>query len=146
MTPKADADPSSDIGDDSAAEAGWPDRAMTDELVAWGRIIELETTGRQSGRPRRAAVGYVDRADGARAIAATDPDTHWALNLLAEPRCRVRDQHGWRECRATPLHDAEHDATVAGLVLRYGTPAERLGRGPSFRLELADTTREADTA
>ena len=81
----------------AASDADWPDRTMTDELVAWGRIIELETTGRRSGQPRRVAVGYVERTDGSVAIAATDPDTQWALNLLAEPRCRVRDEHGWRD-------------------------------------------------
>jgi hypothetical protein len=35
---------------------------------------------------------------------------------------------------ADPLSGAEHATAIRGLILRYGTPAERLGRGPSFRL------------
>ena len=114
---------------------------MADELVAWGRVIEIETIGRTSGRPRRTAIGFVLRDDGSLAVAATDPDTHWARNLLAEPRCRVRDEHGWRECVAIPLEGDEHDRAIVGLVLRYGTPAERLGMGPSFRLECPRAAR-----
>jgi deazaflavin-dependent oxidoreductase (nitroreductase family) len=128
------------------ATEDWSSHAMSDELVAWGRVIELETTGRRSGRPRRVAVGWIERSDGALGIAATDPDTHWALNLLAEARCRVRDEHGWRDCRASPLEDEEHDGTIAALILRYGTPAERLGLGPTFRLDCGPSASRSDEA
>ena len=126
------------------ATEDWSARAMADELVTWGRVIELETTGRRSGRRRRVAVGWIDRSDGMLGIAATDPETDWALNLLADARCRVRDQQGWRDCRAFPLADEEHDATVAALILRYGTPAERLGLGPSFRLDCGGPSSRSD--
>jgi deazaflavin-dependent oxidoreductase (nitroreductase family) len=119
---------------------------FADDLVAWGRVIELETRGRRTGRPRRVAVGYVDAPDGSLAISATDPETQWALNLLAEPRCRVRDELGWRDCVATRLEGDDHRATVTALVLRYGTPSERLGSGPSFRLACGDGARERDSA
>jgi hypothetical protein len=36
--------------------------------------------------------------------------------------------------RAELLSDADAARAVAALILRYGTPAERLGRGPAFRL------------
>jgi hypothetical protein len=39
---------------------------------------------------------------------------------------------------AEPLDAADHARTIRGLILRYGTPAERLGRGPSFRLRPLD--------
>jgi deazaflavin-dependent oxidoreductase (nitroreductase family) len=120
--------------------------SMADDLVAWGRVIELETRGRRTGLPRRVAVGYVDEPDGALAVSATDPETQWARNLLADPRCRIRDDDGWRECVATALDGDAHRATVTALVLRYGTPAERLGSGPSFRLSCVDATRERDSA
>ena len=124
---------------------------MADELVAWGRVIEIETTGRRSGLPRRTAIGYILRDDGSLVVAATDPDAHWARNLAADPRCRVRDERGWRGCVATPLEGEEHSAAVIALVLRYGTPAERLGLGPSFRLDCSQDQRHqeargADTA
>ena len=35
---------------------------------------------------------------------------------------------------AEPLDDADHARAIRELILRYGTPAEALGHGPSFRL------------
>ena len=42
---------------------------------------------------------------------------------------------------AEPLAPVEHARAVRGLILRYGTPAEGLGRGDSFRLRPATGTR-----
>jgi len=39
---------------------------------------------------------------------------------------------------AEGLDAADHAKAIRGLILRYGTPAERLGRGPSFRLRPID--------
>jgi deazaflavin-dependent oxidoreductase (nitroreductase family) len=119
---------------------------MADDLVDWGRVIELETRGRRTGLPRRVAVGYVAEADGSLAVSATDPETRWARNLQADPRCRVRDEQGWRDCVATALVGDAHRATVSALVLRYGTPAERLGSGPSFRLSCDGAAQEPRNA
>jgi hypothetical protein len=41
---------------------------------------------------------------------------------------------------ATRLEGAEAHRAVVELILRYGTPAERLGRGPAFRLRAVDLT------
>ena len=35
---------------------------------------------------------------------------------------------------AEPLDRADHARAIRELILRYGTPAERMGRGASFRL------------
>ena len=65
---------------------------------------------------------------------ATDEATAWARNLAADPRCIVSIEGAAAPYRAEPLADeARRDAIVA-LILRYGTPAERLGMGPAFRL------------
>jgi hypothetical protein len=58
----------------------------------------------------------------------------WALNLVDDPDVLV--EVGERVFRATaqPLSPLDHASAIRGLILRYGTPAERLGRGPSFRL------------
>ena len=40
-----------------------------------------------------------------------------------------------RTRRTAPLDDAaKAAAAVTAMILKYGTPAERLGRGPAFRL------------
>jgi hypothetical protein len=83
--------------------------------------------------PRTVAVGYVDEADGSILVAAGERAL-WALNLFDDPDVLV--EVGERAFRATaePLSPLDHSAAIRGLILRYGTPAERLGRGPSFRL------------
>ena len=59
-------------------------------------------------------------------LVAAGDDAQWALNLFADPAV------------AEPLDPIDHARVIRGLILRYGTPAERLGRGPSFRLRPRD--------
>jgi deazaflavin-dependent oxidoreductase (nitroreductase family) len=87
--------------------------------------------------PRRVAVGYVDEPDGSLLVAAGD-EAHWALNLLDEPRVEVEVGERAFEAIAEPLDPTDHARVIRDLILRYGTPAERLGRGPSFRLRPLD--------
>lgn len=112
---------------------------MDEDLVAWGRVARLETRGRVTGRPARAVVGFVEQPDGSLLVAAARGDADWALNLQADPRCRVTVGEDTRDMEAHLLHGPEHAAAVRELILRYGNPAERLGAGPSFRVRpLAD--------
>ena len=85
----------------------------------------------------RAAVGFAEDTDGSMLIAATEPTTNWALNLEADARCTVTLEGQSFDARAEPIEGAERNAAVAALILKYGTPAERLGRGPVFRLRRA---------
>ena len=107
---------------------------MEDDLVAWGRVLRIETTGRVTGRPARAAVGFVEREDGSLVVAAGSPAASWGLNLLARPVCRVTIGDAAWVAHARELGGAEHAAAVRDLILKYGTPAEGLGTGPSFEL------------
>jgi deazaflavin-dependent oxidoreductase (nitroreductase family) len=119
--------------------------AMAAELVAWGRVLLLETRGRRTGARRVTPVGFVEDPDGSLLVAAGGPETAWAHNLLADPRCRVTIGSLERPCHAAVLPPSEADAAVVALILRYGTPAERLGTGPAFRLT-PDSTVERDPA
>lgn len=105
-----------------------------DQLAGWGVVAIVETRGRTSGRPARAAVGFIKEADGALLVAAGEPDADWALNLDAEPACTVTiaDQTG--RFVGESLVGTDRNTAIAGLILRYGTPSEGLGRGPVFRL------------
>lgn len=107
---------------------------MEADLVAWGKAIVLETTGRRTGARRRVTIGFVER-EGSLLVASASAATDWARNLAADPRCRVELHDQRRDYRAVPLAAREHDAAVAALILKYGTPAERLGGGLAFRLE-----------
>ena len=110
--------------------------AMEDELVASGRFVRIETRGARSGEPRAVTVGFVDDelTPGALLVAAGSIDADWASNLLADPACHVRTGDRAFEALAEPLAPADHARAIRGLILRYGTPAEGLGHGPSFRL------------
>ena len=105
-----------------------------EQLAGWGKVLRLETRGRASGRPVEVAVGYVEEPDGSVLVAAGSPDAEWARNLEADSSCRVSvGDDGW-SATAEPLEGPESHRAVRDLILRYGTPAERLGRGPVFRL------------
>ena len=106
-----------------------------EQLAGWGKVIRLETRGRTSGRPVEVALGYVEEAEGSVLVAAGSSDADWARNLDAEPACRVRLAEGdWADALAEPLDAIDSARTVRELILRYGTPAERLGTGPAYRL------------
>ena len=95
-----------------------------------------------TGREASAAVGFIEEPDGSLLVAAGDPDAGWARNLEVQPACRLTVAERTWDAAAEPLDRAEAARTVAELILRYGTPAERLGRGPAFRLR--PVARDAD--
>ena len=84
-------------------------------------------------------MGYVEDEDGDLLVAAGSNETGWARNLLADPRCIVTLGDDRWAVTAEELDGAGAARAVRELILRYGTPAERLGRGPAFRLRRAGT-------
>ena len=113
---------------------------MEDDLVASGRFVRIETRGERSGLARTVTVGFIEDAavPGALLVAAGSADTAWARNLLADPACRVRIGDRSFDAIAEPLDGREHARAIRELILRYGTPAEGLGHGTSFRLRPVD--------
>lgn len=109
---------------------------MEAELVATGRFARILTRGTVSGLARTVTIGFVDdaTASGAILVAAGTATTAWAANLLADPACHVELADRSFDAVAEPLEPADHARAVRELILRYGTPAERLGHGTSFRL------------
>jgi deazaflavin-dependent oxidoreductase (nitroreductase family) len=108
---------------------------MEDELVASGRFVRIEMRGSRSGLVRAVTIGYVDdEAEPGSLLVAAGVETAWAGNLVADPACHVRTGDRAFDAVAYPLDRTDHVRAIRGLILRYGTPAEGLGRGPSFRL------------
>ena len=85
----------------------------------------------------------MDEADGSILVAANERAA-WALNLIADPNVQVEVGERQFAAVAEPLSPSDHAVVVRGLILRYGTPAERLGRGASFRLRPIEIERGAD--
>ena len=67
-------------------------------------------------------------------LVAAGDTAQWAVNLLEDPSVVVEVGERLFSAIAEPLDRADHGRAIRELILRYGTPAERLGRGPSFRL------------
>jgi deazaflavin-dependent oxidoreductase (nitroreductase family) len=109
-------------------------RAIGEELAAWGKVALLETVGRTSGRKVQSAVGFVESDGGGLYIAAGSDSTDWGLNLQAQPRCRATIGDRTVTYRAHQVDGTERAQALTELILKYGTPAERLGRGPVFQL------------
>jgi hypothetical protein len=82
----------------------------------------------------------VDEPDGSVLVAAGDR-AQWALNLVEDAAVAVEVGGRRFEAIAERLDAADHARAIRGLILRYGTPAERLGRGLSFRLRPRDPAR-----
>ena len=116
----------SDSGDD-----------IGEEMVAWGRACRVVTRGHVSGRARTAVVGFVPEADGS-LLVASGADADWARNLLADPECLVTIRDRTFRGRAERLGPEDHARAIRELILRYGTPSEALGHGPSFRIRSAE--------
>jgi deazaflavin-dependent oxidoreductase (nitroreductase family) len=108
-----------------------------DQLTRWGTVATIETVGRRTRQPATAAIGYVEEDDGSLLVAAGDPSADWARNLELEPACTVTVGDLSGRYLAQALDGPERNAAIAALILRYGTPAEGLGRGPTFRLRPA---------
>jgi deazaflavin-dependent oxidoreductase (nitroreductase family) len=94
----------------------------------------LETRGRVSGRPITTAVGFLDEPDGSLLVSAATESADWARNLLANPRCRVMIETETADYDAVEVDATTRARAIVELILKYGTPAERLGHGAVFRL------------
>lgn len=106
-----------------------------EQLAAWGKVAMLETVGRKSGRPVQSAVGFIEEEDGSMLVAAGSDTADWVLNLRGNPRSRATVGERTVEYdQAVELEGDGRSGTLVALILKYGTPAERLGRGPVFRL------------
>lgn len=110
------------------------DNSIGPDLVRWGRALRLQTVGRRTGRIATAYLSFHESLDGSLLVAATAATASWARNLAAEPAATVTLREQTFQVVAEPLHGADFATAIRELILKGGTPAERLGHGPAFRL------------
>ena len=85
-------------------------------------MVELETTGRRTGQPRRVPLtGRVDDT-GLWVICQHGRRAGWAINIDADPRVRVRIGDEWRTGTAT----FEPDDDVVARARSFGGTAVQL--------------------
>ncbi len=68
-------------------------------------VVELQTTGRKSGQPRRVPLTGSADADGVWLISQHGHRSGWAYNIAADPRVRVRVNGDWRTGTAAFVPD-----------------------------------------
>ena len=113
---------------------------MDEDLVRTGRYARLDFRGRGAA-PRRVTVGYVEGPDGTLFVAARDPAARWAQELeLGDGRATITVADRTTPVQATALasDDPRRSAAIRDLILRYGTPSERIGAGAVFALAPLD--------
>lgn len=77
----------------------------------WG-TMHITTTGRRTGRERRAIIAYLEDGPNLAAMAMNgwmDPDPAWWLNLRAHPEATVMLPGGLRRVRAREAAGAERE-------------------------------------
>ncbi len=110
------------------------DGSIGPDLMRWERAVRLETTGRRTGRTATAFLSFHEEVDGSLLVAATSADASWARNLAADPDATATIGARTFAVVAEPLAGADFATAIRELILKGGTPAERLGHGPAFRL------------
>jgi hypothetical protein len=106
-----------------------------DDEVNGGTYARLEVEAAPGSR-RIVTVGFVESADGSLLVAAGSPDARWAAALADGAEALVTTATRQFRAIATILDedDPERSRAIRELILRYGTPSERLGHGAVFRL------------
>jgi len=103
-------------------------------LARTGRVGRLGTTGRRSGQPRTAYVGFAERSDGSVVIGAGGAGRGWAANLTGNPSCSFAIRGDERRYRATLLEGAAREAGITDLKAGLGSRGGVVTYTDVFRL------------
>lgn len=108
----------------------------------------LETTGRRSGRPRHTPVGNGLRGETFWLIAAHGRQADYVLNLLDNPRVRVKVANRWRAGTAVVLPDDDVAARSRTLPYKWDAALGRAiaTRPLTIRIDLDPVSSPARTA
>ena len=114
--------------------------------LAANRIVDITTTGKNSGLPRRKEIWLWTLEQGVYAISGRpDRPRDWFANLLAHPDFTVHVKHGAQadlRARALPVPDpAERRRIIEEIARRSGQQhsiEDRMARSPLVRVEILD--------
>jgi deazaflavin-dependent oxidoreductase (nitroreductase family) len=114
------------------------------KALAEGRTIDITTTGRASGEPRRIEMWF-HNLDGTVYITGTPGKRDWYANMVAHPEFTFHLKQGVRAdlpARATPITDPEaRRAVLSRIVERVGRTADLgawLAESPLVRVTFTD--------
>ncbi len=98
-----------------------------------GYVGELTTTGRRTGTPRTAIVGFVRVGDTGILVAAQGTASAWVDNLRANPDCLFEVRSRPAPFKAHELGGAERETAIRRIRRRYFGDS-RYCAGAAFRL------------
>ena len=90
-------------------------------------VTMLETTGRKSGQPRRAAVGGRVVGDQFWMVSEHGEHSHYVLNVKADPAVRLRIDGRWRTGTAHLLPDDDAVARLSELPTMNSAVVKLMG-------------------
>jgi deazaflavin-dependent oxidoreductase (nitroreductase family) len=89
--------------------------------------ILLETTGRVSGQPRQTPIGGARVGDEFWLVSEHGRKSQYVLNILADPRVRLRLKGKWYSGTATVLDEDDAQARLATLPRGNSAAVRALG-------------------
>ncbi|AOS61543.1 nitroreductase/quinone reductase family protein [Actinoalloteichus hymeniacidonis] len=103
------------------------------------RIIDITTTGRRTGLPRRIEIFFYHVAERTYLCSGTVPSPRWYVNLVANPAFTFHLKHGVRaDLRATArpvTEEQERRAALGEIVADLNQPANPGTLAQPVRLE-----------
>ena len=120
----------------SSAIGGWLYHVVCRRIDTWlipatggrlsmgppGQTVLLTTTGRRSGKPRKASLAFLWQGDGMVVIASKGGADHhpaWYHNLKADPRVVVQTRAGIEDRMAREAVGEERDELFARMAATY---------------------------
>ena len=106
------------------------------------RVVDITTTGRKSGQPRRIEIWLHYFGEGVGYLTGSPGSRDWNANLLANPRFTVHVKRGAQadlDAEASPVRDPQERRRVLAQI--YGENdrnEERVAGSPLLRVELKD--------
>ncbi|MGN6742615.1 MAG: nitroreductase family deazaflavin-dependent oxidoreductase [Amnibacterium sp.] len=109
-----------------------------EQALATDRIIDITTTGKRSGEPRRIEIWF-HRVDGRYYITGTPGPRSWYANLLANPDFTFHLKESAQAdlpARATPVVGAEKQRLLEAITSSIASPEIRLDAEDSPLVEV----------
>ncbi len=115
--------------------------ALTKDATEWDRTIDITTTGRRSGTPRRVEIWFHNLEDEIY-ITGTPGSRGWLANMIANPEFTFHLKHNATAdipAKASPIFEEGERRRILGEItarLGYGDDLDNwLSRAPLVRVE-----------
>ena len=115
--------------------------AKVEQALRDDRVVDITTTGRKSGQPRRIEIWLHYFGEGVGYLTGSPGTRDWSANLLANPQFTVHVKRGAqadRAAEASPVRDPQERRRVLAQIYGEDEPRneERVAGSPLLRVEI----------